>query len=175
MLNVFESLALTALVSESKDYNRYDLNAEKRITVKAWQQETLKRNFDIGKAAPSFRHTFVKIGDESRVFHASANCCNRPVFSVPRIAVRASALVEHSQEYGRDPASRRCRASSITKVCGQGIRRAQAQPARRGLTGAMTPKQGAGKSCAFFVSGPPEDAAPRRRLTLPAAAMLLAP
>ena len=56
MLNVFESLALTALVSESKDYNRYDLNAEKRITVKAWQQGTLKRNFDIGKAAPSFRH-----------------------------------------------------------------------------------------------------------------------
>jgi hypothetical protein len=73
MLSVFEDLTLTALVSESKDYNRYDLDAEKRITVKAWQQETLKRNFDIGKAAPSFRHTFVKLGDDSRVFHARDN------------------------------------------------------------------------------------------------------
>ena len=73
MLNVFESLALTALVSESKDYNRYDLNAEKRITVKAWQQGTLKRNFDIGKAAPSFRHTFVRLDGDSRVYHARDN------------------------------------------------------------------------------------------------------
>ena len=82
MLNVFEALALTALVSESKDYNRYDLHAEKRITVKAWQQETLKRNFDIGKAASSFRHTFVKIGDDSRVFHARDNFRSKFDFTV---------------------------------------------------------------------------------------------
>jgi hypothetical protein len=73
MLNVFESLTLTALVSESKDYNRYDLNAEKRITAKAWQQATLKRDFDIGKAAPSFRHTFVRLDGDSRVYHARDN------------------------------------------------------------------------------------------------------
>ena len=73
MLNVFEALALTALVSESKDYNRYDLHAEKRITVRAWQQEALKRNFDIGKAATSFRHTFVRLNGDSRVFHARDN------------------------------------------------------------------------------------------------------
>jgi hypothetical protein len=73
MLNVFEALALTALVSESKDYHRYDLHAEKRITVKAWQQTTLKRNFDIGKAATSFRHTFVRLNGDSRVFHARDN------------------------------------------------------------------------------------------------------
>ena len=82
MLNVLESLALTALVSESKDYNRYDLDAENRITVKAWQQETLKRNFDIGKAAPSFRHTFVKLGDDSRVFHARDNFRGKFDFTV---------------------------------------------------------------------------------------------
>ena len=82
MLNVLESLALTALVSESKDYNRYDLDAENRITVKAWQQETLKRNFDIGKAAPSFRHTFVKLADDSRVFHARDNFRGKFDFTV---------------------------------------------------------------------------------------------
>ena len=73
MLRVFETFRLTALVSEAKDYSRYDLHAEKRISVKAWQGDTLQRNFDIGKAAPSFRHTFVRLDDDSRVFHASDN------------------------------------------------------------------------------------------------------
>jgi hypothetical protein len=82
MLNVFESLALTALVSESRDYNRYDLNAENRITVKAWQQATLKRNFDIGKAAPSFRHTFVRLNGDSRVYHARDNFRNKFDFTI---------------------------------------------------------------------------------------------
>jgi hypothetical protein len=82
MLNVFESLALTALVSESKDYNRYDLNPEKRITAKAWQQATLKRNFDIGKAAPSFRHTFVRLDGDSRVYHARDNFRSKFDFTI---------------------------------------------------------------------------------------------
>ena len=73
MLNVFETLTLTALISDSKEYNRYDLNDEKRITVKAWQQEALKRNFDIGKPASSFRHTYVRLDGDSRVYHARDN------------------------------------------------------------------------------------------------------
>jgi len=71
MLNVLGAFTLTTLVSESKDYGRYELNAEKRIAVKAWQQQELKRNFDIGKPASSFRHTFVRIDGDSRVFHAT--------------------------------------------------------------------------------------------------------
>ncbi|MDX1707204.1 MAG: DUF4340 domain-containing protein [Desulfobacterales bacterium] len=73
MLAVFETLSLAALVSESKDYQRYDLNPEKRVSARAWQGDALMRNLDIGKAAPSFRHTFVKLGDDSRVFHANDN------------------------------------------------------------------------------------------------------
>jgi hypothetical protein len=85
MLNVFEALTLTALVSESKDYNRYDLHPEKRITVKAWQEEALRRNFDIGKAGSSFRHTFVKLGDDSRVFHATDNFRKKFDFTVDNL------------------------------------------------------------------------------------------
>jgi hypothetical protein len=85
MLDVFEALTLTALVSESKDYNRYDLDAEKRITVKAWQQDTLKRNFDIGKAAPSFRHTFVRLNGDSRVFHARDNFRGKFDFTIDNL------------------------------------------------------------------------------------------
>jgi len=73
MLTVFETLTLTALVSESEDYVRYDLHAGEKITVKAWQEDALMRNFDIGKAASSFRHTFVRLNDDSRVFHARDN------------------------------------------------------------------------------------------------------
>ena len=77
MLRVFETLRLTALVSEAKDYSRYDLDAEKRINVKSWMGDTLQRNFDIGKAAPSFRHTFVTLGGDRRVYHASGSFRNK--------------------------------------------------------------------------------------------------
>ncbi|MGD9307311.1 MAG: DUF4340 domain-containing protein [Desulfobacterales bacterium] len=73
MLDTSERLRLTALVSESKNYIRYDLTDDKKVNVKAWQGDTLKRNFDIGKAASSFRHTFVKLADDDRVFHAREN------------------------------------------------------------------------------------------------------
>jgi hypothetical protein len=73
MLDIVSGLTLTALVSESKSYERYNLDEAQRITVKAWAGETLKRNFHIGKAAPSYSHTFVKIAGDHRVYHARSN------------------------------------------------------------------------------------------------------
>jgi hypothetical protein len=82
MLSAIENLTLTALVSESKNYTLYDLNAEKRINVKAWQGENLKRDVDLGKTASSFRHTFVKIAGDERVYHARGNFRNNFDFNV---------------------------------------------------------------------------------------------
>lgn len=76
MLDVLESLTLTTAVSESKDYIRYELNDAQKINVKAWQADTLRRNFDVGKTASTFRHTFVKIDADDRVFHARNNFKN---------------------------------------------------------------------------------------------------
>jgi len=73
MLDVMEKLTLTALVSESKSYNRYDLDDKHKITVKAFDKDQLKLELDIGKAASSFRHTFVKIAGDDRVFHANGS------------------------------------------------------------------------------------------------------
>jgi hypothetical protein len=70
MLDIMEKLTLTALVSESKSYNRYNLDNDNKINVKAFDKDKLKLEFDIGKAASSFRHTFVKIAGDERVFHA---------------------------------------------------------------------------------------------------------
>ena len=71
MLDNIEKLTLTALVSESKNYNLYDLSGDAKINVKAWQGDSLKRDIDVGKTASSFRHTFVKTAGDDRVFHAA--------------------------------------------------------------------------------------------------------
>ncbi len=76
MLDNIEKLTLTALVSESKNYNLYDLSGEAKINVKAWQGDSLKRDIDVGKTASSFRHTFVKLAGDDRVFHARGNFRN---------------------------------------------------------------------------------------------------
>ena len=76
MLDTIEKLTLTALVSESKNYNLYDLTGETKINVKAWQGDSLKRDIDVGKTASSFRHTFVKPAGDDRVYHARGNFRN---------------------------------------------------------------------------------------------------
>ncbi|MFC1789152.1 DUF4340 domain-containing protein [Thermodesulfobacteriota bacterium] len=70
ILNVIENLKVTALVSESKNYVRYDLNPDKKIHVKAWQGKSLIREFDIGKSAATYQHTFVKLAEDPNVYHA---------------------------------------------------------------------------------------------------------
>ncbi len=69
MLDLIEKLNVTALVSESKNYVRYDLSSDKKINVKAWEGKTLKREFDIGKPASTYRHTFIKLKEDSNVYH----------------------------------------------------------------------------------------------------------
>ncbi len=68
MLDGIEQLTLAALVSESKNYNRYDLDDQNKIQIKAWQGETLKRDFLIGKTAPGSQHTFVRLARDDRVY-----------------------------------------------------------------------------------------------------------
>lgn len=80
LLDIIEKLALTALVSESKNYARYDLNEEKKITVRAWAGDTLKREFEIGKETASRKHTFVKLAGDHRVYQAQGNL--RPLFDL---------------------------------------------------------------------------------------------
>lgn len=73
MLDTLSGLTLTALVSESKNYALYELDDDHKANVKAWQGGQLKRDFDVGKAAPSFRHTFVRLAGDERVFHGRDN------------------------------------------------------------------------------------------------------
>jgi len=77
ILDIVSELEFTAMVSESKNDLRYDLSPEKRIQVKAWVGKDVKRDLDVGKTADTFRHTFVKISGDDRVFHAENNFRDR--------------------------------------------------------------------------------------------------
>ncbi|MFC1862796.1 DUF4340 domain-containing protein [Thermodesulfobacteriota bacterium] len=70
MLEVMEELTFTTLVSESKSYERYGLAEDEKLTVRAWAGDTLKLEFEIGKKVPTSQHTFVKLPNNHRVYHA---------------------------------------------------------------------------------------------------------
>jgi len=73
MLEVVSGLTLTDLVSESGSFERYELGEADKITVKAYAGSSLSRRFDVGKAAPTYQHTFVTLPDDARVFHAKGS------------------------------------------------------------------------------------------------------
>ncbi|MFW6148043.1 MAG: DUF4340 domain-containing protein [Thermodesulfobacteriota bacterium] len=73
MLDIIEELTLTAMVSESRDYTRYQLDDEAKIAVTAWSGDKPAREFDVGKAAPSYHHTFVRLKGDDSVYHAREN------------------------------------------------------------------------------------------------------
>ncbi len=77
MLADLSDLTLTALVSESESYSRYQLTAAEKIQVKAWRGDKRVRELAIGKTAPSRRHTFVRLGDDPNVYHARNNLRSR--------------------------------------------------------------------------------------------------
>jgi hypothetical protein len=77
MVNAVAELALTALVSESKNYDRYELTPQTRISVQAFGDGGARlRAFDIGKAAPTFQHTFVTLDGDSKIYHARGQLRN---------------------------------------------------------------------------------------------------
>lgn len=73
MLDVISGLTFTALVAESESYNRYELDDAHKITIQAMAGDKLVRSFEMGKTAPSNQHTFIKLPDDKRVYHARDN------------------------------------------------------------------------------------------------------
>lgn len=70
MVDDLANLTLTALVSESGNYERYGLNANDKRLVKAYIDGKTVRQVNIGKAAPTFQHTFVLLEGDPKVYHA---------------------------------------------------------------------------------------------------------
>lgn len=70
VIDTIVGLRLTDVISESENYIKYGLDPEKKISVRVYDRKKLIRAFEIGSQAATYRHTFVKIESDKRVFHA---------------------------------------------------------------------------------------------------------
>lgn len=73
MLDVIKSFKLSALVSQKANRKRYQLDDGKKIQVKVLKDQKAIFRFTIGKTAPSLRHTFVMLADDTKIYHASGS------------------------------------------------------------------------------------------------------
>lgn len=95
MLDAISEFALTDLVSEAKNYQPYDLTDDKKINVKAWAQDSLKLEFEIGRTAPSWNHTFVRLAGDTRVYYADGNFKDK--FDMPADKIRDKIVLSFDQ------------------------------------------------------------------------------
>ncbi len=94
ILDQLEQFRLLALVSEKKDLDRYELSPGAGICVTAWAKDKKIRNLTIGKAAPSFNHTFVMLENTPPIYQAKGNL--RPVFSKSIHELRSKQVLKFS-------------------------------------------------------------------------------
>jgi len=73
MLEVIEEFELETLVSEQKSDHLFDLTEDKKSTIRVWADDRLQLDFEMGRPAPSWNHTFVRMADDIRVYHAKGN------------------------------------------------------------------------------------------------------
>lgn len=73
MIQDLGGMKLSALASESKNYTLYELDDKMRIDAALYKGDDVVRRVGIGKPASSSSHTFVRIGDDPRVYHAAGN------------------------------------------------------------------------------------------------------
>ncbi len=98
MVETIKSLTVTAMVSETESYPRYELDPENRIQVAAGPTaDKILRNFAIGKTAPSNRHTFVKLANDRRVYHARDNFRSKFDQTKDKLRDKTVLNVDHNQ------------------------------------------------------------------------------
>lgn len=73
LLDVIRNLKVSALISESGDTRRYELDDPQAIDVKVLKDKELLLSFKIGKTAPSGNHTFVMLAGDTKIYQADKN------------------------------------------------------------------------------------------------------
>lgn len=86
MLDTISRLAVTDLVSESGDYERYQLDEKGRAVLKVYAGKNLLRELTVGKAAPTYNHTYVMLPGEKGVYLAAGDLPR--LFLVPQSELR---------------------------------------------------------------------------------------
>lgn len=70
MVKAAADLTLTDLISESGNYERYDLTDDQKINVQAFADTDKVRDFDVGKTSPTYQHTFARLAGDPKVYDA---------------------------------------------------------------------------------------------------------
>ena len=73
ILDSIESPLITAMISDSKTFERYGLDEKNKIVVKAFSGDNLERIFELGNSTSSGRQTFIKLAQDYRVYHTGKN------------------------------------------------------------------------------------------------------
>jgi hypothetical protein len=113
MINSICNLKLTALVSESGSYDRYGLSPDQKIYVQAFSDGTAVRAFSIGKAASTYRHTFVELKGDRNVYHARGELVHtfdqnvsslrdKTIFNVDKAGITEVTLKKNDKELTLD-------------------------------------------------------------------------
>ncbi|HDP95592.1 MAG TPA: DUF4340 domain-containing protein [Candidatus Aminicenantes bacterium] len=80
-LDALVDLSLTTLVSSSKDFQRYGMDPDSAVQVKAYAGKEVVQSFILGKVASTYRHTFLRFPDDHRIYHASGSLRTRFEYS----------------------------------------------------------------------------------------------
>jgi len=73
MLEKISNLKPVTLVSKTKNYTLYELNETKKINVKAYLGNKVVRDFNIGKVASTYDHTFITLKGDPNVYQAKGS------------------------------------------------------------------------------------------------------
>lgn len=73
MSDKLSGLTITDLVSESKSYERYQLDDKNKVMLKAFSGNEIRRELAIGKTAPTNSHTYIRLPGDSKVYLASGD------------------------------------------------------------------------------------------------------
>jgi hypothetical protein len=111
MLTSLGEFELTSLVAESENYSQYDLGEDKRITVEAFGGEKSLLRLYIGKTTTTYRHTYVKLSGDARIYEARTNIKRTFELQTDRLRdknvlrIDRSALTGLSVRYGGESVS----------------------------------------------------------------------
>jgi hypothetical protein len=97
ILQALSDLQLTALVSESKHYERYDLDSKQAIEVTARDQDTILRRFFAGKTASNYQSTYVRLPDDPNVYLAKSNL--RPALDVDAASLQDKLVLSFAPDH----------------------------------------------------------------------------
>ena len=97
LIKTIKDLRITALVSEKGELQRYQLDKDHCIKVTASGASGVIRTFDVGKTAPSYNHTFVKLQGDDHVYHAAGNF--RREFDVDQDALRDKKVLSFDETH----------------------------------------------------------------------------